>query len=111
MPSGLSIIHSEVYANVCSGDPTPFKPFRRLEYANTIQSMGCLADTTDITTMLQDEIVITREVQQAALLWKSQGTLVFGLSDKPDEASLPTPELAAQGWLPLHHQPTHIVGV
>ena len=38
------------------------------------------------------------------------GALLFGLSDKPDEASLPTPELEQQGHLPLHRNVTHIVG-
>jgi hypothetical protein len=32
------------------------------------------------------------------------------MSDKPDEATLPTAELAAQGYLPLHRMPTTAVG-
>ena len=34
----------------------------------------------------------------AALAWRAQGVLLFALSDKPDEASIPTAELAAD-WL------------
>jgi hypothetical protein len=41
---------------------------------------------------------------------RARGCLVLGLSDKPDEASLPAPALAAQGYLPLHRTPTHAVG-
>jgi hypothetical protein len=36
--------------------------------------------------------------------------LLFCLSDKPDEASIPTPELALQGYAPIHRTPTHGVG-
>jgi hypothetical protein len=57
-----------------------------------------------------EEIVITQEVRELALEWRSRGALLFGLSDKPDEASLPTPELEQQGYLPLHRSVTHLVG-
>jgi hypothetical protein len=110
MPDALAAVHHEVTANVQVGDPTPFKSFRYREYTTTIQHMGCLPEEAPISDLLQEEIVITQEVRQAALAWKSRGALVFGLSDKPDEASLPTPRLAAEGWLPLHHATTHVVG-
>ena len=51
---------------------------------------------------LENTIFITEEVRQFGLDCKARGALLFGLSDKPDEASLPTEELAAQGYLPLH---------
>jgi hypothetical protein len=35
---------------------------------------------------------------------------VFGLSDKPDEASLPTGDLAVRGFLPIHQIITLSVG-
>ena len=60
--------------------------------------------------MLAEEILITQEVQELALVWKSRGSLIFSLSDKPDEASVPTPELAASGYQPIHRKETHIVG-
>ena len=36
--------------------------------------------------------------------------LIFGLSDKPDEASIPTETLAELGNLPLHQIKTDVVG-
>ena len=42
--------------------------------------------------------------------WREQGALLFGLSDKPDEASVPEASLAAQGYQPIHRQETHAVG-
>ena len=35
---------------------------------------------------------------------------MLALSDKPDEATVPSHVLAAQGYLPLHRTPTHVVG-
>ena len=72
--------------------------------------MGFLSDETPVETLLQQEILITQEVRTAALAWKTRGALLFGLSDKPDEASVPTPELAARGYQPLHRTETHAVG-
>ena len=111
LPSPLRDIHKEIYTNVNRGDPTPFKPFRYNEYRATVGRMGHFPDDTPLSKMLTEEILITQEVRSLALAWQAQGTLVFGLSDKPDEASLPTPELAAQGYLPLHQNETHAVGV
>ena len=34
----------------------------------------------------------------------------FGLSDKPDEASVPSPALAGRGYVPIHQAQTHVVG-
>lgn len=110
LPSGLADVHAEIYANVRNGDPTPFKPFRRNEYRTTAALFGCLPDDAPVENLLSDEIVLTAEVRAVAQAWKSLGALVFGLSDKPDEASVPSPELAAQGWLPLHRLQTHAVG-
>lgn len=110
LPTGLADMHSEIYANVRLGDPTPFKPFRRNEYRTTAALIGYLPDDTPVGNLLKDEIVITAEVRHAALEWKSLGALVFGLSDKPDEASVPSPELASRGWMPLHKMKTHVVG-
>jgi hypothetical protein len=60
--------------------------------------------------LLNQEILITEEVRQAALAWQRQGALLFGLSDKPDEAALPAAEQAALGYLPLHLAWTHAAG-
>lgn len=110
LPAELAAIHAEIYTNVRSGDPTPFKPFRRNEYLVTIARFGQLEDSSSLEALLSEEILITQEVRQLALEWQKQGALLFGLSDKPDEASLPTPELAAKGFLPLHRTRTHAVG-
>ena len=111
MPPRLAQAHTEVHTCVLAGDPTPFKAFRRNEYRVTAGAMGCLPQAAPVEELLRDELVLTQEVRQKALEWKHNGALLFGLSDKPDEASVPTAELAAQGWQPLHRTPTHAVGV
>jgi len=110
MSAALGEVHQGIYANVLAGDPTPFKPFRRNEYLETVGRMACLDDSAPVEQMLAEEIVLTQEVRSMALEWHQRGALLFGLSDKPDEASLPTTELAAQGYLPIHRTQTHIVG-
>lgn len=106
----LREIHSEILALVRAGDPTPFKAFRRNEYLATSSRMGCLPDGARVDELLEQEIVITEEVRRQALAWQSQGALIFGLSDKPDEASIPTPQQAQAGMQPLHRIQTHSVG-
>jgi hypothetical protein len=110
LPPSLEKVHHEIYANVLNGDPTPFKPFRYNEYRNTVARMGCLPDTAPVEQMLRDEIVITQEVRQLALKWKEQGALLFGVSDKPDEASIPNPDLSKEGFEPIHQVEMHIIG-
>ncbi len=106
----LSHIHTEIYANVRRGDPTPFKAFRRNEYRATLARFGHLAPDAPVERLLQEEIVITQEVRALALEWRARGVLLFGLSDKPDEAAIPGEMLAAQGFAPLHRAQTHAVG-
>lgn len=110
LPRELHDIHSEIYANVQNSDPTPFKAFRRNEYLSTIRRFGCAQDDAPLEKLLAEEIVITQEVRAIALAWRERGALLFGLSDKPDEAALPPAELAAQGYLPLHRARTHAIG-
>jgi hypothetical protein len=110
LPPALAQVHGAIYDCVQTGDPTPFKSFRRNEYRLTVGRMGFLGGDAPVEALLREEIVITQEVRQAALEWKKSGALLFGLSDKPDEASLPTPELAVQGFQPLHRTSTHLVG-
>ncbi len=107
---GLAAIHAEIFENVQAGDPTPFKPFRRNEYLTTIKRMGQMSDDSPIAALLANEIVITQEVRMLALEWQKRGALLFGLSDKPDEASIPGAELAAQGYVSIHQAETHAVG-
>jgi hypothetical protein len=54
--------------------------------------------------------VITQEVRERAADWHFRGALLFGVSDKPDEASLPPDDLAAQGYQPIHRTETDAVG-
>jgi hypothetical protein len=103
-------LHSDIYARVQAGDATPFKAFRRREYRETVGRMGSLPDQTPLAQRLVEEICLTREVVEFALWLRGRGCLLLALSDKPDEASLPTPELATQGYLPLHRAATHVVG-
>jgi hypothetical protein len=110
LPPELAQIHAMIYANVRAGDPTPFKAFRYNEYRTTIARMGFMADDAPVEELLAEEIAVTREVWALAKKWRAQGALLFGLSDKPDEASRPTPELAAQGYQPIHRTLTHSVG-
>jgi hypothetical protein len=111
LPSSLRDIHTEIYDCVRQGDPTPFKVFRYNEYQTTIGRMGWLPDSATAEALLADEIVITEEVRELALVWRQQGALLFGLSDKPDEASIPSDALAAEGYRPIHQTETHAVGL
>jgi hypothetical protein len=110
LPTSLRAIHDRIYRRVQAGDPTPFKAFRYNEYHTTVEQMGCLGDDASAEELLANEIVITQEVREAALRWKERGALLFGLSDKPDEASVPTGELSAQGYRAIHRVETHAVG-
>jgi hypothetical protein len=110
LPPGLAATHRQVTAAVTAGDPTPFKRFRRAEYLETVARMDPQAAAGDPVHVLGDRITITHEVLHWALEWQGRGALLFGLSDKPDEASLPTEELAREGYRPLHRTPALVVG-
>ncbi len=110
LPPMLRAIHERIHDAVGRGDPTPFKAFRRNEFLTTVERMGQLDDETPLATLLKREIVITQEVREMALCWRQQGALLFGLSDKPDEASIPTDDLLDQGYQAIHRVETHVVG-
>lgn len=110
LPAKLGKLHQEVFARVSQGDPTPFKEFRYKEYETTAAHMGNLEETATVDELLAETITITQEVRQAALNWKEQGALLFGISDKPDEASVPTEVLKRQGCQPIHRIETDVVG-
>jgi hypothetical protein len=103
-------VHQEVYANFRRGDPTPFKSFRYREYEETVRRMDRLPDEAGEERVLAEEIVITREVADVCRFLKQKGALLFGLTDKPDESSIPRPELAQKGYLPLHRVTMKVVG-
>jgi hypothetical protein len=107
--SGLTSIHDDVWNRVQAGDPTPFKAFRHNEYLATVARFGDLPGApTD--QLLAQRIVVTQEVVEAAAQLRQRGALVFGISDKPDEASLPREFQATAGMVPLHHLQTPAVG-
>ncbi len=106
----LAPVHREVYANFQRGDPTPFKSFRYREYEETVRRMDRLPDEVGEERILAEEIVITREVTDVCRFLQGRGILLFGLTDKPDESSIPRPELAQKGYLPLHRVTMKVVG-
>jgi len=106
----LGKVHDDVFSLVNEGDPTPFKKFRQEEFKQTVSRLGHLPAGTPVEKLLKEEITITQEVRQAALEWQKQGAILFGLSDKPDEASIPTPELTSRGYAAIHRVETDIVG-
>ncbi len=110
LPLGLRGIHHEIFSYVRRGDPTPFKAFRYNEYEMTIDRMGRLGDNASVDEVLQEEIVLTQEVRDIALRWRDQGALLFGLSDKPDEASIPSAHLAPRVYQAIHRVETHAIG-
>ncbi|MGC9359029.1 MAG: hypothetical protein ACP5G7_01470 [Anaerolineae bacterium] len=110
MSEDLATIHHQVLAGLRAGDPTPFKDFRRQEYLETIARMDVASGDTEPELWLEREIVITAEVLNVARWALSQGALTFGLSDKPDEASIPTAEQAARGMLAVHRATMKVFG-
>jgi hypothetical protein len=108
-PTGLISIHDDVWERVEAGDPTPFKAFRYNEYLTTAARFGDLPGASP-DEVLSQRIVITEEVRVAAASLRERGCLLFGVSDKPDEASVPSPEQAREGKKPLHRLETLAVG-
>ena len=108
--NALRALHADIYGLVVAGDPTPFKAFRRREYRETVSRMGRLPDDAPLAQRLVEEVCLTREVVEFARWLAGRGCLLLAASDKPDEATMPTPALVAEGFLPLHRTPTHIVG-
>jgi len=110
MTDRLRQVHGEVYHGITAGDPTPFKAFRRVEFLETIARMDALPESAAPDEVLAREIVLTAEVSDLARHVAAQGVLVFGLSDKPDEASIPGAEAAAQGHRAIHETPMKVYG-
>jgi hypothetical protein len=110
MGEGLALAHREVTSNLRQGDPTPFKSFRYREYFTTIERMDCLPDATSEPDLFEGEILITGEVARLAQRLLEMGVLTFGISDKPDEASLPTMAAAEEGRQPIHRTRMKVVG-
>ena len=107
--TGLTTVHDTVWHNFVAGDPTPFKAFRAQEYLCTTAYFGDLPGAL-VEEVLSRRIVVTQEVRLAAAALRGRGVLVFGVSDKPDEASIPTPAQSQAGMQPLHRLTTLSVG-
>jgi hypothetical protein len=110
MGEGLRAAHDEVCGGIAAQDPTPFKAFRRREYLETVAAMDALPDEAPVEEVLAGEIVLTEEVASLCRHLAARGALVMGLSDKPDEASLPTPAHVARGCRPLHRTRMKVYG-
>jgi hypothetical protein len=110
MTPQLLVAHREVWDGLHRKDPTPFKSFRNDEFLETIALMDVLPDEATAEQVLEQEIVITAEVADTCRLLTARGALVFGLSDKPDEASLPTPRAAERGYRAIHDTPMKAYG-
>ncbi len=106
----LRNLHDEIYERVRAGDPTPFKTFRRREYLETTARMGNLPDNIPLAQRLVEEICLTEEVLEVGRWLQARACLLMALSDKPNEATMPSSAAAAEGHLPLHRTPTHVVG-
>ncbi|MBN2390407.1 MAG: hypothetical protein JXR84_06775 [Anaerolineae bacterium] len=111
LPADLRALHGDIYALVQAGDPTSFKAFRYNEYRETIGRMGVLPLDAAPEALLAREICLTHEVRELMLDWRARGALLFALSDKPDEASIPPEDLRAASYAPIHQTLTHVVGV
>ncbi len=96
LPAALRDLHAEVQAANAAGDPTPFKAFRHAEFAATVARMA------------DGRLTFCREVVTTARTLIERGVLCLAASDKPSEASYPTPEQAATGLRPLHRTPAQI---
>lgn len=110
LPNRLRRAHDNVVMAVEIGDPTPFKDFRRAEYRETVDRMAPPGKVEDMARLLATRITLTAEVWRRIRLWRDRGALLFGLSDKPDEASFPSAELETQGYQPLHITRAMVVG-
>lgn len=110
LPPSLSGIHQAVFNAHRAGDPTPFKDFRRREFMAAVSMMGCLSDDAPFDERMDQEICLTQEVWDACRWLACRGAVITSLSDKPDEACGPTPELAGRGFQPIHRTPTHLAG-
>lgn len=72
--------------------------------------MNFLPRSSPLERLLQEEIVLTREVVEVARFFSRRGAVLLAISDKPPEACIPSPEEALRGKLPLHRVKAKVVG-
>ena len=106
----IQTFHEEISSLIKAGDLTPFKDFRKREFRETLALMRPAEQLQDAMQLVHEQLVLTAEVWEVAKLWQARGALLFGLSDKPDEAAFPTPDDQSLGLEPLHMVPTALVG-
>jgi hypothetical protein len=107
---GFRQVHEAVGNSVRLGDPTPFKRFRREEFVSTVEHMGQMPDNTPLEDLLKEEITLCQEACELSEWLKARGCLLLCLSDKPDEASCPSRQMASK-YAPVHKTETHRVGI
>ena len=90
--------------------PPPSRLFGATSICAPRPALAAFPADAPLDRMLAEQVCITQEVRELALWLRRRGCLVMTMSDKPDEATLPTPELAAQGYQPLHRLQTVAVG-
>ena len=112
LPSdALRALHDDIYGLVLAGDLTPFKAFRRREYRETVERMGHLPDDTPLAQRLVEEICLTQRGRGVRPL-AGRPWLPAGGADRTSPTRRPAHRRrwSAEGFLPLHRTPTHIVG-
>nr|MBN1858173.1 hypothetical protein [Candidatus Bipolaricaulota bacterium] len=103
-------LHNEICDQVDRGNATPFLAFRQAEYWATRNAISRAPTAANADERMYAGIVMTGEVWRAARALQDRGCVVFGLSDKPDEACFPPNAPSGEGELPLHRVPMPIVG-
>jgi hypothetical protein len=78
-----------VMENIKKKNPTAFPQFRKAEFEKTVARMDFLSDDESESKLLEEEILITKEVYDTTLSLKEKGAFVFGVSDKPALSSMP----------------------
>lgn len=110
MSMQLRQLHDQYQMCTRTGDPTPFKQFRRQEFLETTERMGAMPAGSGTGDLLESEICVTQEVRELCLWLRERGCLLLSLSDKPREATVPHKRWH-KGLPPMHRTQTHAVGV
>jgi hypothetical protein len=106
----LRSVYQEVSTHYGRGDPTVFKSFRQRQLESTAARIDHLPDAANEATLLQEEIMIAREVLDITRHLKGRGCLLLLITDRPDESLFPSEALAAQGHRPIHRTSMKVHG-